>query len=64
MSVNKAYKDALQDLNDLKFSDDHKMCFECNTVKHLDEFGVNSAKYQRPEAKGRNFCCNECVNKR
>ena len=38
-----------------------KRCFKCNRVKPLSEFGINSKKYQRPEAKGRNFKCKECV---
>jgi len=43
---------------------DEKVCFECEMVLPLSEFGDNPSKYQVASNRGKNYCCKQCVEKR
>lgn len=68
-------REALKEINKQFFSlreirknlieeDGYKLCFNCQNVLLIDEFGDNNRKYQRPAGKRKNHCCNKCVDER
>ena len=62
--LNVSFKRIMQKRRELLESPNYKECFTCKDIKHIDDFGINPSKYQRPAQKGRNINCNQCVKKR
>tara|TARA_R110002020_G_scaffold129724_3_gene290250 strand:+ start:291 stop:530 length:240 start_codon:yes stop_codon:yes gene_type:complete len=56
---------ALRELRSkLADQDGYKLCFNCQNVLPIDEFGDNNKKYCRPNQKGTNYWCNSCLSER
>ncbi len=39
---------------------EEKICYKCQTIKPLTEFGINRMKFQLKSQKNRVFCCISC----
>ena len=56
---------ALRELRkNLMENDGYKLCFNCQNVLPINDFGDNNKKYQRPASKGKNHWCNSCLSER
>lgn len=62
--VNEEYFKAMKLRGELLKNPKFKMCFECQHVKHIDDFDVNTKKFQLASGKGKVITCKECLTKR
>ena len=62
--VNEEYFEAMKLRGELLKYPRFKMCFECKHVKHIDDFDINTKKYQLASGKGKVITCKECLKKR
>ena len=62
--VNEEYFKAMKLRGELLNSPRFKMCFECKHVKYIDDFDINTKRFQLPSGKGRVITCRECLIKR